>query len=71
MAGGKHNKTEIIDRHVEELRKGKEKDNLIIILLLGSIAGCALVFLSVKIIVSDLKMMADFVFLLLDHLSCY
>lgn len=51
VAGGKHNKTEIIDRHVEELRKGKEKDNLIIILLLGSIAGCALVFLSIILVV--------------------
>ena len=47
LAQDKPNKTEIIDRHVEELRRGKEKDNLIIILLLGSVAGCALVFLSV------------------------
>ena len=37
-----------MDRHVEELRRDKAKDNMIIILLLGSLAGCALVFLSVN-----------------------
>ena len=43
---------DIMDRHVEELRRGKAKDNMIIILLLGSLAGCALVFLSVKSLVT-------------------
>ena len=37
-----------MDQHVEELKRSKEKDNLIVILLLGSIAGCALVLLSVR-----------------------
>ena len=45
----KHNKTVLMDQHVEELKRSKEKDNLIVILLLGSIAGCALVLLSVRI----------------------
>ena len=41
-----------MDRHVEELKRDNAKDNMIIILLLGSLAGCALVFLSVKNLVN-------------------
>ena len=52
VSGAKQRKTDIMDRHVEELRRGKAKDNMIIILLLGSLAGCALVFLSVRSLVT-------------------
>ena len=48
VSGAQQRRTDIMDRHVEELRRDKAKDNMIIILLLGSLAGCALVFLSVK-----------------------
>ena len=63
VSGGKHNRTDI-DRHVEKLRRGKEKDNLIIILLLGSIAGCALVFLSVCNTVYDVMINVNLVSLI-------
>ena len=46
-----------MDRHVEELRRDKAKDNMIIILLLGSLAGCALVFLSVNNLGNDVQVM--------------
>ena len=44
-----------MDRHVEELESDKAKDNMIIILLLGSLAGCALVFLSVINLGNDVQ----------------